>query len=871
MYQIEANAPSCIGCPSGKYQYLAGQVLCEAVAEGFFISDAPSEVLDQQLWLPNQDGALSEDIERALIEKLAEQLGIDPQYISISGPVDGASRQRALSEGLTLKITILSDEGLMRHLALAAALEALTIYPSFWQGVNDRLVENNATTILDTSGIVLNAAVPACNDNFDFCGDAGACVAVQISCAVNPCPVGLRQACSQKSIGYCNDCTPGKYADELKMNCIGCPAGYRQLGTNAPSCDACPVGTYQMDTESFFCNDCQVNMITASEGTDDPGLCLCEANYYMEEIDGVLKCMTCIPGKYADELTMNCISCPAGYRQLGTNVPSCDACPVGTYQMDTESIYCYDCEANMITVNEGTDDPGLCLCEANYYLEEINGVRKCKTCPEGADCSNDGSSVRSLNTSVGYWRASTTTTVFHKCNDASACTGGPIYDSIDDQCNLGHVGLKCSLCDWPQQYALKYGVSCEPCAPNEGRNSVILCFAALLSAPIAIYLWLCYRAVRTGRSTSLGSLKELAWEMITAMQHTFEERSTIFKISVGFVQVLTRLGETYQLRFPVQVTLFFNCLQFLEFFDVFSFSSNLQCAHRPNHLQKIVVVTAGSMAVLAVLVLVSSPYVSACMGKICPTQQTDIVGMKKQKKFQVHPSAEPSSRPGQALDCRRVSDFLADRTLATSTPNIARDRWFRAYNFVVLELYQTGVLDKDCIPNSFKRAIVDQAVKREKQSVWNLILLFTFMIFPSCNSILLSWLDCQLYEDSKSYLVVDPQIVCYCTADAVHAVTLLVSDLECDTTIYNSTSNKWYVGFCTLLFVGGIPAMYAYILQASKQVLDPSVGIILRDGKKQQQKFELLRSRVGYRKAVQLVKLKARDKNLIASRTKFLW
>jgi hypothetical protein len=355
-------------------------------------------------------------------------------------------------------------------------------------------------------------------------------------------------------------------------------------------------------------------------------------------------------------------------------------------------------------------------------------------------------------------------------------------------------------------------------------------------------------------------------ETVAAMQQAFEERSTIFKIAVGFVQVLTRLGETYRLRFPVQVTLFFNCMRFLEFLDVFSFSSNLQCAHRLNHLQKIVVTTAGSMVVLTVLVLMSSSYVSVRIGKIWLAA---ICHKKKQKQLQVHPNVEPTAQPGQGFDRRRLSDFLADRSV--SSPSIARDRWFKAYDHVVFELYQTGVLNKDRILNPFKRAILDKAVKNEKQSVWNLILLFTFMIYPSCNSILMAWFDCELYEDGKSYLVVDPQIICSCEVDAVHPITLLVSDMHCDTTVYTSTINKWYVGFCTLLFVGGIPAMYAYILKSSKQVLDPRVGIILRDSKKQQQQFDLLRGRVGYRKAVQLVKLKARDKNLIASRTKFLW
>jgi hypothetical protein len=308
-------------------------------------------------------------------------------------------------------------------------------------------------------------------------------------------------------------------------------------------------------------------------------------------------------------------------------------------------------------------------------------------------------------------------------------------------------------------------------------------------------------------------------------------------------------------------------MQYLEFLDVFSFSSNLQCAHRPNHLQKIVVTTAGSMFVLAVLVLMSSSFVVDALHRAQLARRvmvTQIVG--KKKKQTIVPTEEAGLQPANvsgfwfASSTPRCSDFLPNRDQTGAVCSTARERWFRAFDHIVLELYQTGVLDKARIRDAQKRGLMDEAVRKEKSSVWNLILLFTFMIFPSSNAILMAWFDCQLYEDGKSYLVIDPQIICSCDEDIVHPVTLLAVDVECDTTIYNNTVNKWYVGVCTILFVGGIPAMYYYILRQSKDILNPRVGALLRDGKKQQQQFEMLRSRVGYRKAVELVKLKARDK-----------
>jgi hypothetical protein len=235
------------------------------VEEGRFVSDEPSEVLGQQLELPNQKGALNEEFNQALIEKLAEQLGIDPQYISLNGPVDGASRQRALSEGLAFHITILLDNSG----ALAVTLEALTSDPSFWQGVNARLVENNATTILNTSGIAAQAAVPACNKNFNYDNATKTCVTVPISCGVGTfavagtglcvdCPASKYSRTEGSSI--CERCIPGQYSHSTAFRCNPCSSGYYQSDSGnedglTSKCQHCPWGKFQNLNGSVFCEE----------------------------------------------------------------------------------------------------------------------------------------------------------------------------------------------------------------------------------------------------------------------------------------------------------------------------------------------------------------------------------------------------------------------------------------------------------------------------------------------------------------------------------------------------------------------------------------------------------------------------------------
>jgi hypothetical protein len=301
-YSTASKVAACSDCPEGKFQSGSGQPFCESVEEGLFVSDEPAEVLAQQVELPNQEGAVSEDVNRALIEELAEQLGIDPMYISLGGGADGASRKRDLRTGFAFKITILSDDSI----TLSAALAALTSDPSFWQGVSDRLVENNATTAFNTSGIVVQAAVQACNANFNYDNVTGSCIAVPMSCGTGTfaaAGTGKCTACTEGrysagGVGECSSCALGRYSHRGATSCIECPSSYFQSDDadadadadadhveQSKKCQQCPWGKYQNKKSQVYCEEVLNNhllVMTVTKGYEQrqcPRLgVLCENN-----------------------------------------------------------------------------------------------------------------------------------------------------------------------------------------------------------------------------------------------------------------------------------------------------------------------------------------------------------------------------------------------------------------------------------------------------------------------------------------------------------------------------------------------------------------------------------------------------------------
>jgi hypothetical protein len=155
-----------------------------------------------------------------------------------------------LSEGLALTITILSDDSG----ALATALANLTSDPSFWQGVNDRLVENNPeATPLNTNGMEVQDVVPACNKNFNYWYDnitgTSSCIAVPKSCGVG--------TFAAAGTGQCVDCKAGKYSDEAGASaCKSCAPGSFGDSDGSSSCTACAMTKYQGAQGQLNCLSC---------------------------------------------------------------------------------------------------------------------------------------------------------------------------------------------------------------------------------------------------------------------------------------------------------------------------------------------------------------------------------------------------------------------------------------------------------------------------------------------------------------------------------------------------------------------------------------------------------------------------------------
>jgi hypothetical protein len=543
-YQSTTNAPSCTPCPSGKYQSLAGQPFCESVEEGLFVSDEPAEVLDQQLKLPNAGGgALSENIERALIEKLAEQLGIDTQYISLGGATDGALRQRALRDSLTLRIKILTDDSG----ALVAALSALTSDLSFWSGVNDRLVENSPNaTRFNASGVEVVAAVLACNDNFKYNNATQTCVAVPISCGVG--------TFAAAGTGECADCPTSKYVDEAGASgCKSCAPGRFGESSGSSSCTDCVLGSYQPSQGQSACSACPAGKYSIAEGNS--------------------ACTSCAPGSFGNSNGASlCAECAIGTYQPGAGLRTCLACPVGKFANDISATICSEVQnaksyvtAKALGENGGPDTG---MQDGKVYIEvqcPKAGLNNEVSCGGGllsfrtTGFFHDG--LQASGAAHAEWKhrkgvVLDETTMFYQCPCFECCQIDEVMGNLS--CSAGSYGILCGSCS--AGYFKQPDKSCKTCDAVPPLQTAAMLATSLIAGVLALS-WLVRLILR--RNASLWEHYTTTKDFLVVCWRKWQGMIIpVAKQFLGFFQIVLLLQSVYRIPYP---TIY---LKFLRFFAV---------------------------------------------------------------------------------------------------------------------------------------------------------------------------------------------------------------------------------------------------------------------------------------------------------------
>ena len=193
----------------------------------------------------------------------------------------------------------------------------------------------------------------------------------------------------------------------------------------------------------------------------------------------------CSAGKYRSKNT--CLLCPRGEYSANPGQPHCIPCPPATYQDNTGASSCVQCRTDSfnsqtgatsaadctscgeakrwsITHNrvQGTDNVNNCICpmkRVDYGEFAPSTVERCQECTLGSDCTADGTTLPTLNTTRGFWRQDSISGVFYKClSKYEDCLGGGtsikgsvasnsnMTWSVNNQCRYGNTGVLCATC-----------------------------------------------------------------------------------------------------------------------------------------------------------------------------------------------------------------------------------------------------------------------------------------------------------------------------------------------------------------------------------------------------------------------------------------
>ncbi|XP_064420373.1 multiple epidermal growth factor-like domains protein 6 isoform X2 [Latimeria chalumnae] len=212
--------------------------------------------------------------------------------------------------------------------------------------------------------------------------------------------------------------------------------------------------TLSMTTNAAEISNVTVFPVTIRPFTETPVFVNCTAV-------NTSTCVTCLPGTYSNNGTLNCsccsdgsctypeecLSCPVGHYQSQAGQQVCFLCPYGFYTNSTGSSACFPCEPGFYS-NE-TGSLTCSRCAPGYFTSRLSATF-CDPCPPGSFCNTTNCSV--CKTCPGGEEA-----VSKASTECSPCRPGMFKHPSDSMCKICSSGY----------YQIKWGQeTCEICPEN---------------------------------------------------------------------------------------------------------------------------------------------------------------------------------------------------------------------------------------------------------------------------------------------------------------------------------------------------------------------------------------------------------------------
>jgi len=296
------------------------------------------------------------------------------------------------------------------------------------------------------------------------------------------------RACQPGTYGThpdCQPCKPGTYKSDVDMpTCDPCAAGTAQKKSGATECDVCAAGTFQPFKGKQKCEECRVGGYCSNKVASDScdgGFIACPVGTYNNVTGaynetacvkcpqgtfhgnrtGLEFCSQCPKGTYSKAGSPLCSECGVGTVQNQAGQSTCEVCPSDTFP-DQSKVSCLPCSYRLGSYEESTK---CSFCADGFYLKVLNVKSDsliknpdnfCLPCPDNARCEKN-TTIETLQSSPGYWRASLQTETFYKCNDISGvCFGGTL-------CAEDHSGVRCEVCVGEKKYFDSSKGECTSC------------------------------------------------------------------------------------------------------------------------------------------------------------------------------------------------------------------------------------------------------------------------------------------------------------------------------------------------------------------------------------------------------------------------